>query len=235
VAHQPSTIKISRNGNSYEILNGVLFRGRSGALHELDISVVPHLLAEALRAAAVEGFPFGRPRIAIECKDVGATGTPDEMRSVVSRMYDITILRGHLNYLGLMATDGYIFDSPTPTFVQPSAPLTFRESNSQSLCVLARRGGISSGALAMTGLYKIQAHINVTQPSAHKLISRNFPIHMCLILPQRYGAVAQRQEAPMQSTELKPTGGESCRFVGRSPRCRHTCCAQVLTPSSAFC
>ena len=37
-----------------------------------------------------------------------------------------------------------------------------------------------------------------------------------------------------QSTELKPTGGESCRFVGRSPRCRHTCCAHVLIQSSAF-
>jgi nucleoside-diphosphate-sugar epimerase len=40
---------------------------------------------------------------------------------------------------------------------------------------------------------------------------------------------------PAQSTELKPTRDESCRFTGGSPRCRHTCCAQVLTPSSAFC
>jgi hypothetical protein len=37
-----------------------------------------------------------------------------------------------------------------------------------------------------------------------------------------------------QSTELKPTRDESCRFTGGSPRCRHTCCAQVLTLSSAF-
>lgn len=161
----PSSIKISRNGNSYEILNGVLFRGRSGALHELDISVVPHKLVEELRAGSAEGFPFGRPKIAIECKDVGATGTPDEMRSVVSRMYDTTILRGHLKYLGLIKTDGHLFDSPTPTFFAPSAPVTFKNSNDNSLCVLARRGGISTGALSMTGLYKIQTHTNVTHPS----------------------------------------------------------------------
>jgi adenine-specific DNA-methyltransferase len=37
-----------------------------------------------------------------------------------------------------------------------------------------------------------------------------------------------------QSTELKPTRDESCRFTGGSPRCRHTCCARALTPSSAF-
>lgn len=159
----PSTIKISRKGKSYEILNGVLFQGRSSALHELDISLVPHQLAVQLRTRVVEGFPFGRPRIAIECKDVSAKGTPDEMRSVVARMYDITILRGHLLPLGL--PNGYIFDNPTPTFYEPNAPITYRESNLKSLCVLARRGGLSRGSLIMTDLYEIRPYINVIHPS----------------------------------------------------------------------
>lgn len=160
----PSSIKVSRGGKSYEIFNGVQFRGRSGALHELDISIIPHALASALRAGASEGFPFGRARIAIECKDVGSVGSPDEMRSVVARMYDLTILEGHLSYLKL--PNGFIFDSPMPGFAEPAAPVTYRSSNSQSLCVLARRSGLSSGAIAMTGLYKIQPYINVTHPSA---------------------------------------------------------------------
>lgn len=159
----PSTIKISRKGKSYEILNGVLFQGRSSALHELDISLVPHQLAVQLRRGAVEGFPFGRPRIAIECKDVSAKGTPDEMRSVVARMYDITILRGHLWSLGL--PNGYIFGNPPQTFYEPNAPITYRESNLKSLCVLARRGGLTSSSLAMTGLYAIRPYIDVIHPS----------------------------------------------------------------------
>jgi len=48
------------------------------------------------------------------------------------------------------------------------------------------------------------------------------------------GGLQTASQVADQSTELKPTGGESCRFVGRSPRCRHTCCAHVLIQSSAF-
>ncbi len=167
----PSSIKISKDGKAYEILNGVLFRGRSGALHELDISVVPHDLASKLRVGTSEGYPFGRPRIAIECKDVGATGTPDEMRSVVARMYDLTILDGHRGYLKL--PDGFIFDSPTPSFAEPAAPTTYLDSNKESLCILARRSGLSKGATAMTGLYRIRPYINVTHSStsANLLVS----------------------------------------------------------------
>jgi hypothetical protein len=167
----PSSIKISKNGTDLEIWNGVQFRGRSGALHELDIAIVPHALATALRAGAVEGFPYGRPAVAIECKDIGSIGTPDELRSLIARMYDITILYGHLAYLGL--PNGYLFDSPTPTFAAPFAPSTFRNSNKNSLCALARRTGLSSGALAMTALFNIFPYTNVTQPSvsANALVS----------------------------------------------------------------
>lgn len=160
----PSSIKISRNGKSYEILNGVQFRGRSGALHELDISIVPHELVNNLRAGTSVGFPFGRAQIAIECKDVGSVGSPDEMRSVVARMYDLTILDAHLSYLNL-PNNGFIFDSPAGAFAEPVAPKTYLDSNIQSLSVLARRSGLSSGAIAMTGLYRIQPYINVTHPS----------------------------------------------------------------------
>jgi hypothetical protein len=149
----------------------VQFKGRSGALHELDISIVPSQLAIVLRAGSAEGFPFGRPRVAIECKDVGATGGPDEMRSVVARMYDLTILHGHRSYLKL--PNGYIFDSPVPTFSQPSASQTYLKSNLASLCVLARRSGLSSGAANMIGLFHVRPYTNVTHPSpsANLLVS----------------------------------------------------------------
>jgi hypothetical protein len=59
------------DARSWEIWNGIQFRGRSSGLHEIDIAVVPLEVGNALRQAG--GTPQGRPRVAIECKDVGRT------------------------------------------------------------------------------------------------------------------------------------------------------------------
>ncbi len=45
------------------------------------------------------GAPFGRPRLAIECKDAATSGSIDEMRTFVARLYDLTILMGHQPHL----------------------------------------------------------------------------------------------------------------------------------------
>lgn len=163
-ANGASSIKIGRSGKSYEIVNGVKFQGRSLATHELDIAIIPHQIAVALRAGVLEGFPYGRPQVSIECKDVVGNGTPDEMRSVIARMYDLTILEVHLGPFKLQ--DGFIFDSPTGACAVPSAPKTYLVSNRASLSVLARRGGISKGASDMTGLFKILPYIDVEHNSS---------------------------------------------------------------------
>jgi hypothetical protein len=68
-ANGPSSILISSptTTTQWEIWNGIQFRGRSHALHEFDVSVVPRDLAVALRAATHVDFPFGRPVVAVEC------------------------------------------------------------------------------------------------------------------------------------------------------------------------
>ncbi len=72
-------IRRIRNGPEWEVWNGIQFEGRSGATHEIDISVVPREVGMQLRQSG--GLPFGRPRVAMECKDVGLPGSVDEMRA----------------------------------------------------------------------------------------------------------------------------------------------------------
>jgi hypothetical protein len=149
----PSYIEVKRQANSstYEIWNGIQFQGRSGALHELDLAVVPNTMANALRRGKGISFPFGRPPVSIECKDVGARGNPDEMRALVTRMYDLTVLSGSQKYLQVASS----------RLASLNLQNTYLSTNQNALCVLARRGGISDIAELMANYYKISTHTNV--------------------------------------------------------------------------
>lgn len=152
-ANGPSSIQIQKNSTSasYEIWNGVQFQGRSGGLHELDLAVVPKQTASNLRHGGGTSYPFGRPPVAIECKDVGAPGSPDEMRTLIARMYDLTILEKTKTY----------FSAAAPRTASREFHFSYRQTNQNKLCVLARRGGISSGAMSMVGYYQIVPHTKV--------------------------------------------------------------------------
>ena len=75
-----------RRRQRWEIWNGNQFAGRRSAAHEIDISIVPGSVETAIRATG--GIPIGRPRVKIECKDVGTAGSLDEMRAFIARLYD---------------------------------------------------------------------------------------------------------------------------------------------------
>jgi hypothetical protein len=90
--------------SAWELLNGIQFEGRSTADHEIDLAIVPEAVAQALRSTPTGGKPRGRPRVAVECKDVGTNGSVDEMRAFVARLYDLTLLRTHHPYLGVPGT-----------------------------------------------------------------------------------------------------------------------------------
>jgi hypothetical protein len=137
--------------------------GRSNALHEFDIAVVPQDVAIDLRGGAVR-FPFGRPAVAIECKDVQSAGLPDEMRALIARLYDVTLLTGHAyltsnnqvnaiysDYSGGICRKGYL-----------NACYSYRSSNLSNKSVLARTGNFSSGAIAMTAYYQIGPYANIS-------------------------------------------------------------------------
>lgn len=169
-ADNASSLVFRRPGKprEWEIWNGIQFLGRSGGSHEIDIAIVPREVGIALRSLPTGGLPGGRPTVSIECKDVEAKGSGDEMRAFVARLYDLTMLTWH---------DGKMAHLPLPlTYISPGASLpdfppfySFWVGNRETFNVLARRTGFSSGATAMTGYYGIQPRGPVTPGSPEDL------------------------------------------------------------------
>jgi hypothetical protein len=151
------------SGSEWEIWNGIQFEGRSGATHEIDIAVVPREVGTQLRLTG--GLPFGRPRVAIECKDVGQAGSVDEMRAFVARLYDITVLQGHQPYLSFPPPTRGIYPGTFGGDPFYAVQLTYRHENLHSFNGIARRTGFASGAAAMTNYYAVEPHGFITAGS----------------------------------------------------------------------
>jgi len=148
-----------QNGAIWELWNGVQFTGRSGARHEIDIGLVQGSVGDELRIAG--GCPFGRPRVAIECKDAATSGSVDEMRAFIARLYDLTVLTVHQPYL----------PTPLPTMAispgSPNGPFytargTYWAENRHSFNGIARQSGFTAGALAMTAYYGVEWHPSIS-------------------------------------------------------------------------
>ncbi|MBO1081722.1 hypothetical protein [Roseomonas haemaphysalidis] len=70
----PGYIQLINNGRHYELHNSIQFRGVSGALHEVDLSIIPARVGNGLRAAG-GGYPDGKPCVALELKRFKLTGS----------------------------------------------------------------------------------------------------------------------------------------------------------------
>jgi hypothetical protein len=151
------------SGSELELWNGIQFEGRSGATHEIDIALVPGDVGAQLRLTG--GLPFGRPRVSIECKDVGQPGSVDEMRAFVARMYDLTVLQGHQPYYPFVPPNRGIYPGTNFTNTFCAARTTYRDENLATLNVIARRTGFASGAAAMTSYYAVQPRDSITRGS----------------------------------------------------------------------
>ena len=167
---EASSIVFSRHGPEWEMFNGVTFMGRSQALHEIDIAIVPGSVAASLRNSG-GGSPMGRPRVSIECKDAGTNGSVDEMRAFVARLYDVTLLRGHHSYLHMPYPAKVIHPNAPPDPVN-RASLTYRDENRRTLNVLARRTGFVEGAVVLSGYHAVVPYDGIVagSPSANELM-----------------------------------------------------------------
>lgn len=152
--------------SAWEIWNGIQFQGRSGALHEIDLAIVPSDVGTTLRSRVRGGYPVGRPRVAIECKDVEAAGSADEMRAFVARLYDLSLLKGHHGYLPFTGPPKVLHPGAPPGAVHQSVQ-TFWEENRRTLNVLARRTGFRPGAVAMTAYHAVEPHQGVVVGSSN--------------------------------------------------------------------
>lgn len=161
-----SSILIQRSVSAefWEIWNGIQFKGRSGGLHEFDISIVPAELADDIRGLTNGGVPFGKPMVAIECKDVTAPSSPDEMRALIARLYDVTLLSVH-TYLtgGVQVNQIYPENCSNPGYLL--AHRTFKIANRSTKSALVRTGTFSMGAISMTSHYGISPYASVTPGS----------------------------------------------------------------------
>ncbi|HYG48180.1 MAG TPA: hypothetical protein VD846_09605 [Allosphingosinicella sp.] len=145
--------QLPNSSRQWEIWNGIQFIGRSAALHEIDIAIVPREVGIALRGLPAGGSPTGRAKVSIECKDVGDPGSQDEMRTFVARLYDLTILNWHRAVAHLAHPLQAIY----PGKPAGNGPYySFWDGNRATFNVVARRSGFRSGSLAMTGYYGIQ-------------------------------------------------------------------------------
>lgn len=161
---EASSIVFSRHGPEWEMLNGVTFEGRSKALHEIDIAIVPAPVAASLRNGG-GGSPTGRPRVSIECKDVGTNGSVDEMRAFVARLYDVTLLRGHHRYLPVPDPARVIHPDAPPDPVN-RASRTYWDENRRTLNVLAKRTGFVKGAVVLSGYHVVAPYGGIAVGSA---------------------------------------------------------------------
>lgn len=152
-----------RRRPAWEIWNGIQFGGRSGATHEIDVSIVPASVGNALRATG--GVPTGRPRVAIECKDVGANGSLDEMRAFIARLYDVTLLHAHHRHLSF--PDRRAIHPGSPSDSKHRAIITYWQENRRTRNIIARRTGFVGGTAPLARYHRIEPHEEITVGSVH--------------------------------------------------------------------
>lgn len=151
-----------RRCRKWEIWNGIQFAGRSAASHEIDISIVPESVGSALRVAG--GIPVGRPRVAIECKDVGNTGSLDEMRAFIARLYDVTLLHAHHRHMHF--PDARALHPGSPDEPKHRAILTYWQENRRTKNIIARRTGFTAGTAPLGDYHRIEPHRDITVGSS---------------------------------------------------------------------
>jgi hypothetical protein len=92
---QAGHVHFDWRGTPFEIHANIEYRGRSGETHEIDLGFIQSSVAARLRAVTGGGRPTGRPRVALECKFKPGTGSKDEARQTVARLFDLHFLAGH--------------------------------------------------------------------------------------------------------------------------------------------
>lgn len=131
-----------------EIRGGVQWKGRSGALHECDVSVLPANIGEAIRNHG-GGNPQGLPVATIECKDKASAGSLDEVRQTLARLFDLALVTrpsSRLTCRIFESNTGIHWGRRRTTYVSLFACGTFG---------IARAGDFQSGAKTLAEHYHI--------------------------------------------------------------------------------
>jgi len=146
-----------------ELHGSLRWRGRSGALHECDVSAVPAWIAHQLRTHG-GGYPRGLPVAAIECKDKGGVGTLDETRQTVARMFDLCLV----TQPGIGLPPCRIYEDRTGS-TWGAYRSTYRSFFSWGAFGVVRQAGFQSGCLQLAAHYSVRLHPTIYATPAHGL------------------------------------------------------------------
>jgi hypothetical protein len=94
--------------------------------------------------------PVGRPRVAKECKDVGTDGSLDEMRTLVARLYDVTLLHAHHHYLPYPFAQAIRPGAATSS--KERAVITYWQENRRTKNISPRRTGFVAGTIPLASI-----------------------------------------------------------------------------------
>lgn len=132
-----------------EMHGSLQWRGRSDTRHEIDISVLPATIANALRTQG-GGYPHGLPIAAIECKDKDGAGSIDEMRETLARMFDLALVTQPASGWScrIYETKSYL--------PWGSRSSTYRGFFNKGTFALVRAGTFQPGAITLAGHYHIR-------------------------------------------------------------------------------
>lgn len=93
---KPSYVSFQIDDREYELHIGVQFKGRSNALHEFDISVIPQTVGDHFRNLANgSGSPEGHPRVGLELKNHAGNLDVGVPRDFLGAVFDCTYWKQH--------------------------------------------------------------------------------------------------------------------------------------------
>ena len=138
----------------FELRGSVQWKGRSAAKHEIDVSMLPAAISEAIRNNG-GGYPHGLPIVAVECKDKGGYGPLDETRQTLARMYDLVLVTQPIPGWSCR-----IFETNTHTRWgrKSSRYISFFQKGTFGI---VRAGHFQSGATTLAGHYSIGHYRNI--------------------------------------------------------------------------
>jgi hypothetical protein len=152
----------------FELRASAQWKGRSGARHEIDISMLPASISEALRQHG-GGYPRGLPVVAIECKDKYGYGKLDETRETLARMYDLVLVTQPLPAWSCRI---YETKSGQRWGRKKSRYISFFQKGTFAI---VRAGSFQQGAGSLAAHYSIQHRPNIyTDPGAMAALEAHF-------------------------------------------------------------
>lgn len=145
----------------FELRGSLQWKGRSGALHECDISMLPAQIGEAIRNNG-GGYPHGLPIVIIECKDKISKGTLDETRETLARLFDLALVTRPPTGISCRI---YETCSAAPLYYGQRSS-TYVSFFSKGTFGIARASGFQAGTATLCRHYHIGRFNNIYHPAA---------------------------------------------------------------------